>query len=107
MPGMRSTLIAALATVVVAAQAQTVQPAPPSPQSAPLVPAEVRKVDREAGKLTLRHGAIPNLDMAAMTMSFRVADPKLLETVREGDKLRFAAERIGGALTVTRIEADR
>jgi len=73
-------------------------------QTPPLADGEVRKIDRDAGKLTLRHGAIANLEMPAMTMIFRVADPKLLDGLKPGDKLRFAAERIDGAITVTRIE---
>jgi Cu(I)/Ag(I) efflux system protein CusF len=65
---------------------------------------EVRKVDRERGKLTLRHGPISNLEMSGMTMVFRVADPKMLDAVREGDKVKFAADKVNGALTVTAIE---
>jgi len=68
--------------------------------------AEVRKVDKDAQKLTLRHGAIANLDMPAMTMVFRVSDPALLDNVKVGDKVRFHAEKVGGQLTVTRIEAN-
>jgi Cu/Ag efflux protein CusF len=68
---------------------------------------EVRKIDPEAGKLTLRHGRIDTLDMPGMTMVFRVADRSLLADLKEGDKVRFAAERSGGALTVTRIEVVR
>ena len=74
---------------------------------AALVEGEVRKVDREAGRLTLRHGPIPSLDMIAMTMVFRVADAAMLEPLKTGDKVRFAAERVGGDLTVTRIESAR
>jgi Cu(I)/Ag(I) efflux system periplasmic protein CusF len=65
---------------------------------------EVRKVDKAQGKLTLRHGPIENLDMAAMTMVFRVSDPKLLEGLKTGDKVRFHAEQPNGVLTVTAIE---
>ena len=75
-----------------------------SGQAAAMVDAEVRKVDREAQKVTLRHGPIPNLDMAGMTMVFRVANASMLESVKTGDKVRFAAERVGGDLTVTRLE---
>jgi Cu(I)/Ag(I) efflux system protein CusF len=64
---------------------------------------DVRKVDSAAGKLTIRHGPIDNLDMAAMTMVFRVPDRALLAGVKEGDAVRFHAERVDGALTVTRI----
>ena len=73
--------------------------------STPLAEGEVRKVDKEAGKLTLRHGRIENLDMPGMTMVFRVADPKMLDGVKEGDSVRFSAERVNGALTVTAIES--
>ena len=65
---------------------------------------EVRKVDKDAKKLTIRHGPIESLDMPAMTMVFQVKDPALLDKVKAGDKVRFAAEKIGGAYTVTRIE---
>jgi Cu(I)/Ag(I) efflux system periplasmic protein CusF len=65
--------------------------------------AEVRKVDKEAGKVTLKHGAIPNLEMTPMTMVFRVKDPAMLETVKPGDKVRFRADRIQGAYTVVEL----
>jgi Cu(I)/Ag(I) efflux system periplasmic protein CusF len=73
--------------------------------SLPLTDGEVRKVDKDSGKLTIRHGAIINLDMPAMTMVFRVSDPAFLDKVRTGDKIRFVAEKEGGAFLVTRIEA--
>ena len=69
-----------------------------------LTDAEVRKVDKEAKKLTLKHGPIPNLDMSPMTMVFHVKDPAMLDTVKAGDKVKFAAEKVGGAITVTRLE---
>lgn len=100
-------LAAALAAVSIGASAQgqaTPSAASASTAVATLTDGEVRKVDREAGKLTLRHGRIETLDMPGMTMVFRVADPGLLAGIKEGDKVRFAAERSGGALTVTRIE---
>ena len=65
---------------------------------------EVRKVDKSAGKITLKHGAIKNLDMPPMTMVFQVADPKLLDKVQAGDKVRFVAESIGGKFTVTDLQ---
>jgi Cu/Ag efflux protein CusF len=68
---------------------------------------EVRKIDKEQGKVTLRHGPIANLDMPGMTMVFKVADSKLLDSVKEGDRVRFAAERVDGSLTVTAIQATR
>ncbi len=62
---------------------------------------EVRKIDKEAGKLTLRQ----SLDMPAMTMVFQVKEPALLDKVKVGDKVRFRAEKAGGAFVVTAIEA--
>jgi Cu/Ag efflux protein CusF len=64
---------------------------------------EIRKVDKEQGKVTIKHGAIENLGMSGMTMVFKVADPKLLENLEPGDKVKFHAEQQDGALTVTAI----
>ena len=76
-----------------------------SPAQTPMSDGEVRKVDKEQGKVTLKHGPLKNLDMPAMTMVFKVADPKMLEGIKEGDKVKFAADKINGAITVTAIEA--
>jgi Cu/Ag efflux protein CusF len=65
---------------------------------------EVRKVDKELKKITLKHEPIRNLDMPAMTMVFNVPDPKLLDKVQPGDRVRFAATNEGGKLTITQIE---
>lgn len=75
------------------------------PAAEAMTQGEVRKVDKAAGKVTLKHGEIKNLDMAAMTMVFRVQNPAVLDQLKEGDKVRFTAEKIGGALTLTRVEA--
>ena len=72
-------------------------------QPAATVEGEVRKIDKDAGKITLKHGPIPNLDMPGMTMVFRVKDPAMLDVVKTGDKVRFTADKVGGALTVTDI----
>lgn len=65
---------------------------------------EIRKVDKEAKKLTIKHGPLQNLDMPPMTMVFQVKDPEMLEQVKAGDKVKFTAEKLGGAFTVTKIE---
>jgi len=72
-----------------------------------LTEGEVRKVDKDAGKLTLRHGAIPGMDMPPMTMVYRVEDSMMLDQVKVGDKVRFTMEKMGGTLTVTKIEPVR
>lgn len=69
------------------------------------VEGEVRKVDKDTKKITIKHGPMPKFDMPGMTMVFQVKDPALLEKVKAGDKVSFEAEKLGGAFTVTRIEA--
>ena len=66
--------------------------------------AEVRKVDKEAKKITLKHGPIKNLEMPAMTMVFQVKDAALLDKVAAGDKVKFTAEQQQGAYVVTGVE---
>jgi len=66
---------------------------------------EIRKVDKDAAKLTIKHGDIKSLDMPAMTMVFQVRDPALLDKVKAGDKVKFSAERRDGAFIVNAIEA--
>jgi Cu/Ag efflux protein CusF len=65
--------------------------------------AEVRKVDRAAGKVTLKHGAIANLEMPPMTMVFAVPNRKLLDTLKEGDRVRFRAEDVKGTFVVVEL----
>ena len=65
---------------------------------------EIRKVDKDAKKITIRHGPIQNLDMPAMTMVFQVKDAAMLDQFKVGDKVKFAADKVGGAYIVTRIE---
>jgi Cu(I)/Ag(I) efflux system periplasmic protein CusF len=68
-----------------------------------MVKGEVVKVDRAAGKVTLKHGPIKKLDMDSMTMVFRVADPAMLDKMKAGDKIEFEADRVNGAITLTKI----
>ena len=101
---------AAFAFTALAASAQTA-PAPsadyaanpPSAAGAPQSEGEVRKIDKEQGKVTLRHGPLQNLEMPAMTMVFKAADPKLLNGLKEGDKVKFTAEKVNGSITLMTI----
>ena len=65
---------------------------------------EIRKVDMDNKKITIKHGEIKNLDMPGMTMVFQVKDPAMLSSVKTGDKVRFKAEKSGGAMVVTEIQ---
>jgi Cu(I)/Ag(I) efflux system protein CusF len=68
---------------------------------------EVRKIDKGAGKVTIKHGPLQNLDMPPMTMVFRVKDPAMLDQLKEGDKIKFAADKVNGALTVTEVQTSK
>jgi Cu(I)/Ag(I) efflux system protein CusF len=68
---------------------------------------EVRKIDKDARKITLKHGPIKNLDMPGMTMVFQVKDTAVLDTLDKlavGEKVRFSAEQQQGAIVVTVLE---
>lgn len=67
----------------------------------------VKKINVEAGKVTINHGPLANLDMSAMTMVFRVKDPNWLSQIKPGDRIRFVAERQDGVLTVTALQPGR
>lgn len=100
-------LIASLAVGLSMPMAVTAQPAPAKAEAATptLADAEVRRIDKDAGKITLKHGPIKSLDMPPMTMVFQVQDKALLDKVKAGDKVKFTAiQSQGGAYTVTSIE---
>ena len=72
--------------------------------AADMTEGEVRKVDKDTKKITIKHGDIKNLDMPGMTMLFQVKDPGMLDMVKPGDKVKFRAEKAGGAIVVTEIQ---
>ena len=89
----------AAAALVLAAASGLAQTAAPD-----MAEAEIRKVDRDARKITLKHGPIKNLDMPPMTMVFQVRDVKMLDNLKAGDKVRFSADQQQGAYVVTAVE---
>jgi len=68
------------------------------------VAGEVVKVDAANSRITIKHGEIKHLDMPAMSMVFRVRDPKLLDGVAAGDRVRFVADKVDGNYTVTALQ---
>jgi Cu(I)/Ag(I) efflux system periplasmic protein CusF len=76
-------------------------------QGTPMASGIVTKVDEPAGKITINHGPIRNLDMGAMTMVFRIGERSMLEEVKPGDKVQFTADRVNGQITVTSIRKDQ
>ena len=97
------------------AAAQTTAPAAAMPmsgmnhaggmtQSADMTEGEIRKVSKDTGKLTIKHGPIKSMDMPPMTMVFTAKDPAMLDKVAVGDKVRFAVADEGGKMLVTDIQ---
>ena len=103
-------LVASIAVVVLlisglaGAQSSGSTAATTTTSPAEFTDSEVRKIDRDNQKITLKHNPLKNLDMPGMTMVFRMQDVALLDTVQAGDKVRFTAEKIDGKFTVTKIE---
>ena len=92
-------------TPPVASAPAAATPAPAA--NLPTVSGTVEKVDTAAGRITLDHGPIPNLNMDGMTMVFRAQDPAMLRSVKAGDKVQFQADRVNGQITVTKIQKGR
>lgn len=77
---------------------------PAAMAAASMTDGEVRKIDKEAGKITIKHGDIKHLEMPGMTMVFAAKDKALLDKVQVGDKIRFMVVSEGGKMVVTAIE---
>ena len=97
-------LAAALAAGLAPVAAMAADAPAKSSAAAGLSTGEVRKVDREAKKVTIKHGPIENLKMPPMTMVFRVKDPAMLEGLEPGAKIRFRAEEADGGYLATRVQ---
>ena len=75
------------------------------PKPAAMTEGEVKKVDQEAGKVTIKHGDIKHLDMPRMTMVFTAKDKALLASVKAGDKVKFMVVNDGGKMVLTDIQS--
>ncbi|MEJ8570516.1 copper-binding protein [Microbaculum marinum] len=64
----------------------------------------VKKVDADAGKVTVIHEELKNLDMPAMTMVFRAGDDEILARMQEGQEIEFVADRVNGKLTIIEVK---
>ena len=94
----------ALATTPFAQDAKPDKTTAIGASEADMTNAEVRKVDKDAKKITLKHEDIKNLDMPGMTMVFQVKDPALLDKTKAGDKVKFKVIKDGNAYMVTEIK---
>lgn len=68
-----------------------------------LTDGEVKNVDAAAGQVTLKHGAIENMQMPSMTMAFPVQDKSILSSLKAGSKVKFAVENVAGVPTITSL----
>ncbi|MDN4591775.1 hypothetical protein DBA29_25150 [Xenophilus aerolatus] len=113
----KNTLAALIATAAFLTASSFAQAQPASSATAPasasasagteLAEGEIRKIDKDNQKLTIKHGPLKNLDMPSMTMVFQVQEPAMLEKVQVGDKVQFIADKVDGKFTVMRLEASR
>ncbi len=85
-------------------QVSTPAPVQSIAQSSNMTEGEIRKIDKDNLKVTIKHGEIKNLDMPGMTMVFQVKDAAMLDKIQAGDKVKFQAEKSGSAFVVTEMQ---
>lgn len=78
-----------------------------SQMAASMTDGDVKKVDPDTGKITIKHGEIKHLDMPRMTMVFTAKDKGLLAGIKPGDKIKFMVMNEGGKMVVTDIQSAR
>jgi Cu/Ag efflux protein CusF len=64
---------------------------------------EIRRLDPENKRLTIKHGDIKSIDMPPMTMVFYVKEPSLLGGLQVQDAVEFEATAEGTKYIVTAI----
>ena len=75
-----------------------------SQASASMTDGEIKKVDQETGKITIKHAEIKHMDMPGMTMVFTAKDKALLDKTSVGAKIQFMVTNENGQMTVTDIQ---
>lgn len=64
----------------------------------------VKSVDTDAGKITVIHEELKNLEMPAMTMVFVAGDETILARMQDGQEIEFVADRVNGKLTIIELK---
>jgi Cu/Ag efflux protein CusF len=72
-----------------------------------LVAGEVKKIDKPAGRITLKHSEIKAFDMPGMTGAYKVQDPSMLDKVQVGDRVQFSLDRVNSVYTITKIDVQK
>ncbi len=96
-------LLSAMTSANAGAPAPAASEAQAATANAAMSEGEVKKVNKETGKLTIKHGELKNLDMPPMTMVFQVKDKAILEQVKAGDRINFVADKVDGKFTVMQL----
>ena len=63
-----------------------------------LVAGEVKKIDKPAGRITLKHAEIKAYDMPGMTGAYKV---------QVGDRVQFSLDRVNSVYTITKIDVQK
>jgi Cu(I)/Ag(I) efflux system protein CusF len=61
---------------------------------------EIRKIDKDTNKITMKHGPIEGMDMPGMTMVFQVKDPSLLDRLQPGDRVQASVLKENGVFYI-------
>ncbi|WP_211465573.1 copper-binding protein [Collimonas silvisoli] len=93
-----------LSSMAASSDSTEMQTTPADHNALPMVAGEIRKIDAGTGKITIKHEEIPNFGIPAMTMLFKAGDPAMLQQFKAGDKVRFAIDKVDGALTIVSLE---
>jgi Cu(I)/Ag(I) efflux system protein CusF len=72
-----------------------------------LVVGEVKKIDKPAGRITLKHSEIKAYDMPGMTGAYKVQDASMLDKVQVGDHVQFNLDRVNSVYTITKIDIQK
>ena len=83
------------------------QPTAPAAASVDMTDGEIRKVDKDSKKITIKHGEIKNLDMPPMTMVFQVKEAAMLDSIQAGDKVKFKVEKQSSGFVVTELKLNK
>lgn len=94
-----------LSPLVNAGTVESTQDREVSVRGSQYTPATIKKIDKENGKITLRHAEIKQLDMPRMTMVFKLAlpDNSLIDTLKVGEDVDVVFDRINNNIVVKEI----
>lgn len=65
---------------------------------------EIRRIDIDNKKVTIKHEEIKSLDMPPMSMVFNVDNSETLKGLKPGDQIEFSADQKSGKLYVKQIK---